>query len=403
MKSTVVGIFIFFTAVSLHLSGCGGTCTVSDNLSCRWMSSGKTVLSADVQDSVFRSPDGGVIAAEDGPDGDCLVFSVPANGLEAGSAVEFDLTLSCSPESMLTLEYHDGDGWTRFGSFRCGEEYVTSLHTFRLGEDIAEDSLRIRCTAGQDVDFIFPDTGYVAANVSGLGTNVPQDTLKMLVLGNSFTYFYGSTLMLKELAWKEGHFLDISANLKGGQTFGDHLLLELSRKAIADGGYDIALIQDQSQNPARYAENQDIYRQVLEDCVSLAGQIRSHSPGCRIIMDRTWSYPGLDCGGFGDYDVFDRLLAEGTGLMALAAGTETAPVGEAFSLCRDMYPETGLYFPDEKHPSAEGAYLKACVEYLTIFGDNICPETPDFGIPAAEAATLRSIAKRAVSVEKTAE
>lgn len=392
MKS--VRKLVYSTIVPLLFTGCNGTCTVSDSLSCKWMSSRKTVLSADVQDSVFRSPDGRVIVARSGPDGDCLVFSVPAKGLEAGSAVEFDLTLSCNPESLITLEYHDGNGWTRFGGFRCGKEYVTSLHTFRLDKDIAEDSLRIRCNAGLDVDFIFPETGYVAANVSDLGTSVPQDTLKMFVLGNSFTYFYGSTPMLKKLAWKEGHFLDISANLKGGQTLGDHLSLELSRKAIAEGDYDVAIIQDQSQNPARYAETPDLYRQVQEDCIALAGQIRSRSSDCRIIIDRTWAYPGLDCGGFGDYDTFDRLLAKGTELMAEAACADIAPVGEAFSLCRTMYPEIGLYFPDEKHPSAEGAYLKACVEYLLLFGKRFSPDAPDCGIPCAIA--LRSVAEAAV-------
>ena len=74
MKS--VRKFVYSTIVPLLFTGCNGTCTVSDSLSCKWMSSRKTVLSADVQDSVFRSPDGGVIVARSGPDGDCLVHAL---------------------------------------------------------------------------------------------------------------------------------------------------------------------------------------------------------------------------------------------------------------------------------------------------------------------------------------
>ena len=61
---------------------------------------------------------------------------------------------------------------------------------------------------------------------------------------------------------------------------------------------------------------------------------------------------------------------------------------------REGYPEIGLYFPDEKHPSAEGAYLKACVEYLLLFGKRFSPDAPDCGIPCAIA--LRSVAEAAV-------
>lgn len=354
-------------------------------------------------------------------DGDCLLFSIPADNMAGATYVEFDATFggdACSPERF-RVEYLDGGEWKWSGvSFRTsgdistgpGEadsyQYTTCLATMLFEHPFENDTLKIRCTAESDKTddgsilhgegvTILADFGFVAAEVKALGHQEPDDTLRVLMLGNSFTYFYGSPFMLKEIAWHEGLFLDIRANLKGGQTLGDHLSLSLSEDAIKDGRYDYAIIQDQSQNAARYSKDPEKYQDVSDNFNKMVSEIMEYSPGCRIILDRTWAYEGVNCGGFGDLVAFDMMLAEGSHRLAEEKqGTLVAPVGEAFAECRNRYPDIELYFEDRKHPSAEGAYLKACVEYIVLTGADFGNNPADCGIQEDIASRLRDVAEK---------
>lgn len=435
-------------AVPLFLAGCGGAAAGgNEELSWRWMLEGEPGSGGDsvwVGKHVLYPSDGnGGIAYVSGTgedackefrysfdgrrpaaaplsEGDCLMFSVPAGDMGKGTFIGFDATLGGDADSpgRYRIEYLDRTGWKNTGITYAGSgdistgpgdkdtyQYATVLSTFRLDAPPVDGRLKIRCVAegGSACDgtamkeggtVVFPDFGFVAAEIKSLGTREPADTLRVLMLGNSFTYFYGSPFMLKEIAWREGLALDIRANLKGGQTFGDHLSLSLSKAAVKEGGYDFAIIQDQSQNPARYSSNPEKYGSVLENFKALVSEIRKYSPECQIILDRTWAYPGGNSGGFGDYEVFDSLLADGAEKMAMSGeGTLIAPVGEAFTECRERFPEIELYCDDRKHPSEAGAYLKACVEYSVLAGKSFGRYPDDCRLPAEIAARLRSIAE----------
>ena len=54
--------------------------------------------------------------------------------------------------------------------------------------------------------------------------------------------------------------------------------------------------------------------------------------------------------------------------MAKAAGTWISPIGEAFRIVREGSSGINLYHTDNKHQSVYGAYLKACVNYLVLYG-----------------------------------
>ncbi len=285
-------------------------------------------------------------------------------------------------------------------------QYTTVMQTIRLGKAIDNGELKIRCRAVgsmtasgtvQDINktgrVLLPKFGFTGSYVQNMGTAEPKDTKTVLCLGNSFSYYSNPVWMLKEIAYSQGHNLKIKAHLKGSQHLTNHTTLSMSLEAINQGGYDYAFIQDQSQNPANYAKNNDA--SIMQGCTDLVTKIRAASPSCQLVLEQTWAFPSGTYGGFDSYENFDNLLAQGTKAMAEANSTWISPIGKAFAAAR-ANTSFSLYHTDNKHQSEYGAYLKACVNYLVLFGEAFTGTVPDCGLNAEHAAYLRQIAEQTV-------
>lgn len=361
-------------------------------------------------------PMAGPIAA-----GDCLVMEFPKTNLPAGSFVEFDMTFAAEEgaPSEWVFEYLDGGEWISgntykvYGSpFEKCHQYTSVLETVRL-KNAADGTLKMRMRALESkpvkalTDAASRAKGYVVlqthaflgAYAQNLGTAAPKDTTRVLCIGNSFTYYCSCPALLKEIAWNEGHYLDLVAALKGGQNFGQHCNLDITADAIARGGYDLAILQDQSQGPARLAQDRKQHRQTLDNALALAGKINASSPGCKFIVESTWSYAGKneDFGGFDTHKKFGNLNYKGSKMIASSLdGAEVSLIHAAFALVRKERPDINLYAPDVKHQSLFGSYLKSCVNYLTIFGESFGESPADCGLDSEIAAYLRTAAERTV-------
>uniref|UniRef100_UPI003FEED9DF hypothetical protein n=1 Tax=Alistipes shahii TaxID=328814 RepID=UPI003FEED9DF len=255
---------------------------------------------------------------------------------------------------------------------------------------------RYTCAGGtQNISAsLLPPYGFSGSYVQNLGTAVPGDTKKVLCLGNSFSYYSNPAWMLKEIAWNEGHYLNVKGHFKGSQNFGQQLGLSFSTDAIDIGGYDYAFIQDQSQNPATYGR--DGTASIAANCTALADKIRAKSASCKVILEQTWTFSASSYGGFTDFATFENYNAKGARAMAKAAGTWISPIGEAFRIVREGSSGINLYHTDNKHQSVYGAYLKACVNYLVLYGEAFGSSPADCGIEASKAAYLRSVAEQVV-------
>ena len=225
------------------------------------------------------------------------------------------------------------------------------------------------------------------------GGNSPG-VVQVLCIGNSFTYVHDSDMMLREIARSQGLDLRIGKYLAGGYTFGKHLENNDSRAAVDFGGYDYAFLQDQSANPARYSRDKD--KQVLNDLKTLKRNVLAKSPGCKVFLERTWGYSGFEAGGFGTAENLDYHLGRGVAKMARKAHTGISPIGDAFNLADSIWPECKLLGPDNHHQSLEGAYLKACVNFLLITGKPFSGSPACCGVAPEVATFLRAVAQRVV-------
>lgn len=348
--------------------------------------------------------------------GDCYIFNVLAEDVRKGSYVDFNATFSIEDGAPMDwiVEFLDEGTWKPGKVFRCygpveSKAYRhTSIHqTFRL-EDPAKGfiSVRLRALDG----FVRPSKGgekeggacfigssYLGAQLSDFGTTPPKDTLKVLCIGNSFTYYLGCPAILKEIAWKEGHYLDMASSLKGGWSMGQHLSLETTNDLVAEGGYDYVFLQDQSQAAARVGKDRKKYDNLIRNIAAMAAKVRTNAEGCKAVVEYTWAYAKNDYGSFGSLEAFDKYGKKGARIMAKAVGNaEVSPIAEAFAIVRKERPDINLYHTDNHHQSLYGSYLKSCVNYLVMFGEPFGDSPSDYLVEPEIAAYLRSVAEKTV-------
>ena len=348
--------------------------------------------------------------------GDYLQFEMPVKEVAAGTYIQFDAVVTAENGAPMDwqVEWMDAGKWVAGKKIRIygpcsgpNHKYSTIFETFRLSEGVKDGDILVRIKAldgpvlkheGEETaGLMILHHGYVGAYAQDLGTQMPKDTTRILCLGNSFTYFYSTPSMLRELAWNEGHFIDVSTGLKGGRCYADHFNLEMSQEMIAKGGYDYAFLQDQSQTPARVGQDKKANAKSLQDAIDLVAQIREKTPDCIPILEWTWAYANKDFGGFGSYEAFDKYNEKGTKIMVKSIDDAImSPVGEAFKIVRSERPDINLYHADNHHQSHYGAYMKSCVNYLILFGEPFGESPADCAVEPEIAAYLRSVAERVV-------
>lgn len=189
--------------------------------------------------------------------------------------------------------------------------------------------------------------------------------------------------------------------------------MPFSQRLLAEGGYDRAIIQDGSYFHAEYGAGsagaiQGVTpkyapEEILANTKRMSAAIKDKSPQAKVILESVWSYSYKTLGnflGFGSFEKFDEMQWKGSCAIAEADSNVdlVSPIGKAFALARsseygfaDNY--NWLLYTDNYHPHRYGSYLKACVNYLILFGEPFGSTPADCDVPPAEAAKLRRIAE----------
>ncbi|PKN95755.1 MAG: hypothetical protein CVU43_24110, partial [Chloroflexi bacterium HGW-Chloroflexi-5] len=77
-----------------------------------------------------------------------------------------------------------------------------------------------------------------------------QDTLRVLFLGNSYTYVNNLPQIVADMARSTGDSLIFASNTPGGYTLEGHSTNATSLSLIAQGGWNYVVLQEQSQLPS---------------------------------------------------------------------------------------------------------------------------------------------------------
>lgn len=212
--------------------------------------------------------------------------------------------------------------------------------------------------------------------------------MKILFLGNSFTYYNDLPEMLSMLS---NGVLSCASVTRGGAHLSEYSDAdsEVRKKldALLSGGerFDFVVLQEQSLLPAKDAES------MLEASKAIANLI----PDTRFVLYQTWSYERhsekLLSTGFSFEEMTER-LAEGYRKVSEEIGAAVVPVGEAFAEAerRDLR----LYRDDHFHPDTSGTYLAACLFYRAFTGKNAAGLADAADLTPDVASELRKVANR---------
>ena len=195
----------------------------------------------------------------------------------------------------------------------------------------------------------------------------PRKTLRVLFVGNSYTYFNNLPEMLEQLSESPGASPHIVARMvvAGGATLERHWDAHQALQAIQIGRWDYVVLQEQSTlGPTplvdglpriRAPDNFFKYARKFDEAIRLSG-------ACTVFFS-TWTTRGAPRENSQAIDSANMQIARE--LNALVA-----PVGAAWRSLQKQDSRITLYAQDGSHPSPVGTYLAACVLYATLTGQN---------------------------------
>ena len=178
--------------------------------------------------------------------------------------------------------------------------------------------------------------------------------LRMLFIGNSYTYVNDLPALLRALAVEARETRQIETRTVGspGATLKGHWEKGEAKRMLMHGRWDFVVLQEQSLQPIVDPGAMFVYARLFDR------EIKRH--GSRTILFVTWARE-------------DRLESQASIDSSYAAlstelGALLAPIGGAWQRVLKQDPRLALYQPDHSHPTVAGSYVGACVFYSLIYG-----------------------------------
>ena len=214
--------------------------------------------------------------------------------------------------------------------------------------------------------------------------------MKILFVGNSYTFYHDMPKIFETLCRDNGKEVSVETVLKGGRKLWENLDAgdEYSEKfsaVCAEGGFDAAILQEQSVIPA--TDPQEFF----DGAKRVADSISRTSPSVRFVLYQTWGrkagHSVLGNIGMTSEEMSEKLFTAYAECAKLI-GADISPVGELFfkayhskKVCID------IYYPDKTHPSYAGSCIAALSHYRTVFGS--LPENMNaIGLPKRDLADI---------------
>jgi hypothetical protein len=190
--------------------------------------------------------------------------------------------------------------------------------------------------------------------VAGESRNLKSnDGLRVLFIGNSYTYFNNLPELLSQLAASATPSKTLTAQMvsRGGATLQRHWEEGAALNVLRQSKWDYVILQEQSTLPITDPATMHKYARMFD------AEIKK--TGAKTIFYLTWARQNqLE----NQAKLNDAYFAIAKELQA-----QVAPVGIAWAKAFKEDPKLTLHTEDRSHPNAAGSYMAACVLYATLF------------------------------------
>jgi len=201
---------------------------------------------------------------------------------------------------------------------------------------------------------------FVALFLSLVLANAQQKELKVLFVGNSYTYGYNLPHIVSIISEETPTKLITRKSTIGGATLKQHWngSRELeTRNMIAEGDFDVVVLQDFSMAAMNEPDTSLKYIRLFSEFI--------RSSGAEPLLFNTWAREKVP--------QFQEEIDAMYEHAARESDAINVPVGPAWELAMDLRPSVDLFTSDGSHPNELGCMLTASVFVRVICGE--LPET----------------------------
>lgn len=170
-----------------------------------------------------------------------------------------------------------------------------------------------------------------------------EDTLRVLFVGNSFTYFYNLPQVVSAMAAEKGEVVLTRQSTVGGSNLEQHWKEQRgtqTRRLIPSQNWDYVVFNNHSMSALRDSAAFMEYGKKFARLV--------HEQGAMPVFMMTWAYESNP--------LMQREIASAYKKLAAESQSVCFPGGLLFDGARNLRPDLNLFF-DDKHPSELGTYL----------------------------------------------
>jgi hypothetical protein len=202
-----------------------------------------------------------------------------------------------------------------------------------------------------------------------------EDPQRILFIGNSYTGVNKLPDVFLEIVKDSGRATPVvKSSTPGGRTLKQHLGIAGSMKLVDEGGWDVVVLQGQSQEPAIAEKDETVRKEFVESAAELCKRVRAKSPKAKIYFYETWARhsdywsaakKGADVGA--NPKEMQARLRKWYGFVAKENQATLVPCGDAWELNYASASPVRLHTKDHSHPEFVGTYLNALIFFGKIY------------------------------------
>lgn len=178
--------------------------------------------------------------------------------------------------------------------------------------------------------------------------------INILFIGNSFTQRNDLPGLLAEMAAEQKARIRHELISVGGASLRTHWNSGRAAKAIATGGYDYVVLQEQSTLPVKNAKRMAENIRLFDEAIKQAGS--------KTVVYMTWARQHAP--------ESEQAITEAYTSIGKEVGAIVVPVGLAWQKFLAKHDQPVLYDRDQSHPSLAGSYFAACVFLVALLKIN---------------------------------